>query len=279
MNIHHQLAEVQERFSGTYTLYAEHLGTGEAISFGDVDRPMETASVMKLPILVEALRQCREGNLHLEQLIERQADDEVGGSGLLQHLSAGLRLPLRDVLTLMIIVSDNIATNMALRLIGIDAVNRLCRELELHHTTIYRDIRFDRPDPLAVSTPHDIVTLLKAVYRRTVLDDTWAERALDILGRQQYNTLLTRHMPYDLIDDNEDEPPAVRVLSKSGALTGVRNDAGLVLTPWGDYAIAIMSEGSNDPRFHQDTEALLVLPEASRAVFDYFCSGAKTPTR
>jgi beta-lactamase class A len=271
--IHQQLADIAREFSGDYALYAQHLETSEIIQFGDTTRPRETASVLKLPVLIEALRQCQEGDHQLTDLLVYEAEDEVEGSGVMQHLSRGIHLPLRDVLTLMIIVSDNVATNITLRTVGIDRVNALCANLGLQATQVVRKISFDAKEgrPLGLSSPCDLVTLLTKLYRGEILAEPYRRIAFDILSRQQYQTLLTRYLPYELISDEEEEPPLVRVLSKSGSLTGIRNDAGLVLTPWGDYAIAIMSERSRDRRFHPDTEAHVVLPKASRAVFDYFC--------
>lgn len=274
MDIEMRLADIASRFSGHFVLAAEHLTTGETIRLGDVDGPMETASVMKVPVLLEALRQCQRGELDLRAPLTPEAEDFVEGSGLLQHLTPDLALPLQDVLTFMIIVSDNIATNMVLRQVGIEAVNRLCRELGLQTTTVHRKLAFDAPDPLGTTTASEMVSLLIALHRGQVLDPKHTALALDMLGRQQYQWILTRYLPYELLDDNGEDPPRVRVLSKSGSLTGIRNDVGLVLTPWGDYALAIFSERSRDERFHVDTEAQVLLPEASRAVFDYFCPEA-----
>lgn len=270
MDIMEKLSDIQHQFSGRYALYAEHLKTGEKIQFGPVTEPMETASVLKVPVLVEALRQCHRGQLSLTQDHEYREEDFVEGSGILQNLSFGLRLSLHDVLTLMITVSDNIATNMALRIVGIDQVNSTCRDLGLKHTEVCRRIDFSLEGPLGLSTAQELVQLFKGIYAATALDSDSRTIAIDILEKQQYNTLLTRQMPYDLLTDNDEVPPKVVIASKSGSLTGIRNDAGLVMTPWGDYAIAVMSEGSSDHRFHVDTEAHVVLPQAARAVFDHF---------
>ncbi|AEW05746.1 beta-lactamase [Sulfobacillus acidophilus DSM 10332] len=270
-----ELMAVQREFSGRYAVYAEHLGTGETVSFGDVQTAWETASVMKLPILTEALRQCQEGVHALTEPVEYRRDDGVPGSGVLQYLTPGVTLPFKDVLTLMVIVSDNVATNMVLRTIGIEAVNQTCHDMGLMQTRVMRRIDFSSPDPLGLSSPFDLVQLLKSLYFNTVLDSRHAGIAVEILRHQQYQTLLTRYLPYDLLDDNDREIPIVTVASKSGSLTGIRNDAGLVISPWGDYAVAIMSEASKDRRFHVDTEAFQVLPRVSRAIFDYFIPEAE----
>lgn len=270
MTIQEQLGAVQEQFSGEFAVYAEHLETGEVIAFGAVEEPHLTASVMKLPVLVEALSQCHQGIHRLDELLEYRADDFVPGSGVLKDLTAGLRLPFRDALMLMMTISDNLATNMVLRTVGIDQVNRLCREWGLTQTVVHRKIAFDQPGPLAFTTPVDLVQLLKGIYHETMLDPQSSAIAMDMLARQEYNTLLTRQMPYELLEGTDDEAPLVKVLSKSGWDVGVVNDAGLVMTPWGDYAIAIMSEHCQDHRFHVDQEAHVLLPYAARAVFDHF---------
>lgn len=270
MSLEEQLAAIQERFSGEFAVYAEHLDSGEVIAFGAVDRPHLTASVMKLPVLVEALRQCRAGIHRLDEPIASRLEDVVPGAGVLQTFIPPICLPLHDLLTLMMTISDNLATNMVLRTVGIGQVNACCQELGLTHTVVNRKIAFDDPGPLAFTTPVDLVKLLKGIFDHTMLDPELAAVAMDILGHQQHNTLLTRQMPYELLNDDSDEPPRVKVLSKSGWDTGVTNDAGLVLTSWGNYAIAIMSENCQDLRFHVDNEAQVVLPYVTRAIFDHF---------
>jgi beta-lactamase class A len=277
VTIQEQLSRIQNEFSGRYALFAEHLGTGEIVQFGTMV-PMETASTIKLPILVETLRQVEQGALSLETPVTLEHSDMVEGSGVLQALSPGLTLALRDVLTLMITVSDNVATNMVLRIIGLSSVNYAMQALGLRDTEIKKRIDFTLPGPLGLSTPYDLVLLLKGIHQRTLISSKASEVMYAILRQQQYNTLLTRYLPYDLLNSDTDDAP-VRIASKSGSLRGVRNDAGLINTPWGDVALAIMSEGAEDLRFHTDNEAMVVLPHASRAIFDYFITAKRPLTK
>ncbi len=272
-DIHGRLRQIQNEFSGRYSLYAEHLGTQEVIQFGTTE-PMETASTIKLPILVEALRQVELGQLSLVQPVTLGAADMVGGSGVLQSLSTGIALPLHDVLTLMIAISDNVATNMTLRIIGLSSVNQCMAALGLRDTEIKKRIDFALPGPLGLSTPSDLARLLKGIYHGTLINARASEVMRTILATQQYNTILTRYLPYELLNSDDDQPP-VRVASKSGSLSGVRNDAGLITSPWGDYVIVIMSEAAEDLRFHPDNEAMVILPKVSREIFDYFIPEAQ----
>lgn len=260
--------EIDAEFSGRWVLYAEHLASGEVFRWGET-RPMETASSIKLVVLAAALDAVAKGAWSLADLIAVAADDWVEGSGVLQHCTVGTRLSLKDLLTLMIIVSDNVATNTVLRLIGLESVNALAEREGLSQTRIVKRIDFDRPGPIGLSTPGDLARLLTRIHRRQLITAEMSALMWDILIRQQYNTLITRTLPYALLN-GDPEPAPVTVGSKSGSLSGVRNDAGLVVTPWGDYVIAIMSEGCRDLRFHPDNEAMVVLPRASRAVFDHF---------
>jgi beta-lactamase class A len=265
-----RLADVARRFSGRFALYAKHLDTGEEIVFGDPE-PMETASAIKLPILAEVFRQAHTGRLSLDDPLTLNAQDQVTGSGVLQNLTLGTRLSLRDVAMLMITVSDNTATNMVLRTVGLDAVNRSLAEWGFTETRVVKPIDWNLPPPIGLSTPRDLAGLLERIHLRTLVSTDASEAMWDILLRQEYKTLLTRLLPDNLLAEGDDgAPPAVIIGSKSGSVTGVRNDAGLVVSPWGAYVVAIMSEGCTDERFHIDNEAQVVLPEATRAVFDHF---------
>ncbi len=266
---------IAHQFSGQFVVYAEHMATGEVIEYG-IPHPMETASVIKLPIMITAMKQVEEGTLSLDQLVTMESSDIVAGSGVLQNLSEGLRLSLRDVMMLMITVSDNTATNMVVRLVGLEPINAFMAALGAHDTVIKKPIDFTLPPPIGLSTPKDLVTLLRGIYHRTLVSAKASEWMWDVLTRQQYNTVLARSLPYHLLEEGDDEPATIVIGSKSGSVEGVRNDAGIFTTPWGDYAVAIMSEGCQDLRFHVDNEAHRILPAVSRAVLEHFAPKALT---
>lgn len=268
-NLRDTFDTIAQQFSGQFVVYAEHLETGETVEYG-VAHPMETASVIKLPIMITALHQVEQGVLDLDQAVTMEPSDLVSGSGILQNLSLGLQLSLRDVIMLMITISDNTATNMVVRLIGLEPINALMATLGAHDTVIKKPIDFTLPPPIGLSTPKDLVTLLKGIYHRTSVSKTASEWMWDVLTRQQYNTVLSRALPYSLLEEPEDGPATIVIGSKSGSVEGVRNDAGIVTTPWGDYALAIMSEGCQDLRFHVDNEAQRILPAVSRAILGHF---------
>ena len=109
-------------FQGTVRLYAKNLATGETYGIGENEK-VRTASTIKLPIMAAAFREVAAGRASWDETITLREEDKVTGSGVLREFSSGLKLPLRDVVRMMIVVSDNTATNMVIERITADAVN------------------------------------------------------------------------------------------------------------------------------------------------------------
>ncbi len=120
---------------------------------------MQTASVIKLAILYEALEQLRQGKMHWEDQITLNKADQVPGSGVLLFLDTPLPLTLKDVLTMMIVMSDNTAANLAMDKIGIPNVNRRLEMLGLKDTYLYKKVF--TPNPPGWCQPHQHQLLLR----------------------------------------------------------------------------------------------------------------------
>ena len=110
------------------SLYAKDLATGREIAIR-ADEPMNTASVVKLAIMVLAYRDAEAGRLDLEARRPLQPEDFRGGSGVLQQFGAGLQPTYRDLVTQMIVTSDNTATDIMIGTVGLDRVNRMLDSL------------------------------------------------------------------------------------------------------------------------------------------------------
>lgn len=265
------IAQVAQSFSGRISLYAEHMETHEVIRF-QPSLLMETASVIKLPVLAATMQQIEERHLDLAMDLVLQEEDFVEGSGVVQNLTPGLSLSLHDALMLMITVSDNTATNMVLRLVGLDTVNAAMQAWSFPHIQIFKRIDFAVPGPIGLARADELSALLKRLHDRTLVSPWACDVMWDILTRQQYNTLMTRDLPYALLAEESGQPAPVQIGSKSGSLEGIRNDVGIVQSPWGDYTVALLSDGCHDLRFHIDNEAQRILPRLTRLVFDHFIS-------
>lgn len=244
--------------------------------------PYRAASVIKLPILCEVFRQARAGKLDMRALVELREDEQVTGSGVLKDMTPGVRIPVRDLAVLMITVSDNTATNLLIDLVGgPGAVNALSQELGLNHTTLSGKLQIpperyselQRRGVRTTTSPADMVRLLELVYRGPFPgladEDRWA--ILDILTRQQHLPSIGRYLPFDPDSVEDGEPVGAVVGSKSGSIRGVRHDVGIVWTPQGAYAVALMSRDGKDLRFHPENEAEVLLGRAGLIVYRYFC--------
>jgi beta-lactamase class A len=232
---------VIDGFPGSVSFYAKNLDTGETYSIGG-DTKVRTASTIKLPIMVTIFHTVAEGHAKWDEMLELRKDDKVSGSGVARELSDGVRLPIRDLVHLMIVVSDNTATNLLLDRFGGDSVNAYMEHLGLKDTRSLRKIVAAGTAPsgvsqagrreentqygIGVTTPHEMVMLLEKLERGEMVSAAASREMIEILKRQQYKDGIGRHVGFP-------------VASKSGALERLRSDVGIVYAPGNRIAIAI----------------------------------------
>ena len=202
-----------------------------------------SASTRKIAIMMAALKAVNEGRLSLDQPVPIQAKYQNNNSGCFQHLQPGFVLPLRDHLTMMIIVSDNTCTGTVADLVGLDTVNALCQSIGMTGTAHRHGIppgNLDRNHPVDASnatTPNDVGLLLELILRGTNDEEAAASLGcttelcrlgLDILLWQKLNTRLPSMLPGQ-----------ARVAHKTG--TGARNynDAGIIFQ--GDTPLCVLT--------------------------------------
>ncbi|MBZ5551471.1 MAG: class A beta-lactamase-related serine hydrolase [Acidobacteriia bacterium] len=276
-----QLQQIINGSKGNVALAAKNLRTGELIEI-NAREEVQTASVIKLPIMVEAFYQAQEGRTPLDSLLLLDKANLVQGSGILQDLSDGLILPLRDALTLMIALSDNTATNMVIDSVGIDAVNSRMERLGLVHTRLFKKVFLPPPKPseeqkkfgLGVTTPADMLKLLEMLARGDLVDKASSEAMISILKKQRDRDQIPRYISYDDLGENAS---GIQVANKTGALDRVRNDVGLVFTRRGTYLMAIFTWNSADARWTPDNAATLTIAQLARVLFEHFEKAGATP--
>jgi beta-lactamase class A len=268
-----EIEAIASAFSGTIGVWGRRLPDGETVAVRP-DEPFETASAIKTLIMAAALRRVSEGRDALSAPLAFDESHYVLGSGILRELTPGLRLTLRDVLVLMIAVSDNIATNMLLdRVGGVDAVNAEAARLGMASTRLLARLDFEsgaNDEGFGRSTPQDMGRLYALLHAGRCVGEAEDGAMIDILLRQQVNTALTRDLPYALVAPPHvrGARPPLRIASKSGSWEGCRCDCGIFYGPRGDYILGVWSKGCKDLRFHVDNEALVLLPKISRLVWD-----------
>jgi beta-lactamase class A len=262
-----QIHNAIQNFPGQVTLYAKNLNTGATYSIRP-DDPVPTASTIKLPIMVELFAEAAEGKLDWNQKIELKEQDKVPGSGILNEFSAGDTFPIRDLMHVMIVMSDNTATNLLLDRIGGDAVNRRMDQLGLKQTAVMRKIMRHNDSTeegrkpgneqwgTGRSSPHDMVVLMEKLYRGQLVDKQSSDEMLTVMKRQR-----------DLQGVGRDMPDTV-VASKSGALDHLRSEVALVYSPRGPIAIAITVQGIPKVDYGVDNAGNLLIATVSQILID-----------
>ncbi|WP_176446625.1 serine hydrolase [Lentibacillus sp. CBA3610] len=200
---------------------------------------MPAASVIKIPIIMEAFRRAQNGDLNLFETISVPADAIVGGSGFLQALSEDVSMTLLDVLTLMVIVSDNTASNLVLKRVGIHSVNTLCRQLQCHDTKIQRyfmDMKAAEDGPENTTTADDMNKFLEEISTPKLLSKKSANHILQIMTHQQLTAKLPAyHTNNELI-----------IANKTGELMDAEHDVGIFRYQDRTVLASVMISGIND---------------------------------
>ena len=240
-------------YAGRAALVVQDADTAETLHTEGADETLPAASIIKLWLLVRGLRAAQVGQTGLGERLSMQAEDRVPGSGVLHDLGAGLALSWLDLLTLMVTVSDNTATNLVIGRLGLPDLQawlaaewpqtRLVGRLQLPPD---QQSEAQRRGERNSTTAAQAADLLGRLYRSELLDAAHTALALGILGRQQYRDVLARHLPRDASGE-----ALYQSLSKSGELRGVHHDAGLLLLPR-PLSVALLSVGGSDPREHPD---------------------------
>lgn len=206
-------------FPGDVGFYFENLATGATASF-QPDRTLLAASVIKLPMMVEAFRQFESGMLNpAEPVVVRDAD-RVPSCGVLTYLHDGLTVTVRDLVTLSIIVSDNTATNLLMDILTIDRVNALLDGLDMPNTRLRRRM-FDRQAAARglqnTICAGEIGALLARLYRGDIVSPDACAQMLQILKDQQLNS----KMPFLFAE-------TIDIAHKTGEDSGISHDVGIV---------------------------------------------------
>jgi beta-lactamase class A len=258
-------AEVAQ-FKGKVNLYAKNLDTGASYDLSG-DTQVATASTIKIAVMVEAFARINEGKAKWtdELLLTKQV--KVGGSGILNEFSDGLRLTLRDGVTLMMIMSDNTATNLVIDVLTADAVNARMASLGLKETRLMRRVfgggeslegkkEENKRFGLGRSTPHEMVMLLEKLERGEVINAAASKEMLDLMKREQGTNGLWR------------EEWRLAKATKSGALDALRSNLGVVYDPRGRIAVSVTCSEMPEPNWTVDNPALLLMSRLSQILVD-----------
>jgi len=278
-----KLSELAAAHHGKVALYATQLNTGKVATL-DADTVVQTASVIKLTLLFEAMEQVRSGKVHWDDPITLKPGDAVSGSGVLLFFDAPQTLTLKDILTMMIIMSDNTATNLAIDKIGLDAVNARIAWMGLKNTHLYKKIGKPAEGPmppdqpkfgLGKTTPREMATVMELIGE-CKLDEPdkpaapLSEKDTAICGvvmkmlRNQYNRdMIPRNL--EKLDKTESGSGTA---SKTGSLNAVRADVAIVAGKTGPMVLSIFTYDNSDTGWTVDNEGEVTIAKMAKAVVD-----------
>lgn len=256
---------------GTVAVAVKHLSRDDkdaAFAYRG-DEPMPTASLIKLAVMVETYRQAEEKKVDLAKSITLAENDKVPGSGILTpHFSAGMSLSLRDAVRLMMVYSDNTATNLVLDQIGLkstaDSMEKLGFPNTKIHAKVFRRETSAFPERskkfgLGSTTSNEMVGLLAKIHGKQVVSAAACEAMLDHLRACDDRTMLPALLP-----------DGVKVAHKTGAVSAIRTDAGVIESRAGPIAICVLTAENSDQRWTDDNAAKVLGAKIARAAYDYF---------
>jgi D-alanyl-D-alanine carboxypeptidase (penicillin-binding protein 5/6) len=264
-----------EAHHGDVGLAVKHLKTGESYEY-KADRPMPTASLIKLPVMIATYEAVDKEKLSLNELIELKKADQVPGSGILtSHFSPGTKISLRDAIHLMIVYSDNTATNLVLDKLGLPATNECmerlgCTDTKINSKVFRADtsIAKDRSKQfgLGSTTARDMVKLCEMLHDRKLVNEKASKQMMDHLYANDDKLKVPRLLP-----------PGTKVAHKTGSVNSSRTDAGIIDTPSGPIAYCILTNKNKDQRWTDDNEGDRFCAEIGAKIYKYFNTKDKAP--
>ncbi|WP_312203602.1 serine hydrolase [Anaerospora hongkongensis] len=232
-DIHAKLHAQLASFPGRCGLVIVNLANGEKWEYCP-ETCFAAASMIKLPLMYEVMRQAAAGLLSLDEYLTVTSEIQTGGAGILGELLPGLQLTIRELVTLMIILSDNTATNMLIDRIGMDSVNNTAAALGLQSTILRRrmmDFEAAARGEENMTSAADLAQLFAHIYHPQLLSKEYGALMLDILKRQQVRDKLPFYLPEE-----------IKIAHKTGTLPGVEHDGGILFLS-APYIICVLTDG------------------------------------
>src|SRR5581483_6573051 len=294
-NLQQKIEAMAAHHHGKVALYAINMKTGATVAINP-DRPVATASVIKLPIMVEAYAQVKAGKRRLTDKVTLTKENQVPGSGVLTFLQPGLELTLQDAIVLMMTVSDNTGTNMVIDQVGIPSVNARMNSMGLKNTYLYKKVYKPAegqlpPDSkqfgLGKTTAREMAEVMESVEGcatsakpptsapadwNGISDSALCRQMIGIMRNQQYRNMIPHYL--EVVDTSE-TPSAIA--DKIGMLDDVRNDVALIESKSGPIVISAFTYDNKDQSWNAENEAELLIARMSKAIVDAWApAGLKT---
>lgn len=277
-----KVEEALKGFPGKVWIYARNLETGKSFGLREEER-VRTASTIKLPILVAAHAEVKSGKVKWSDVLEVSPKTRAQGAGVLLEMEDGHKISLKEAARLMIVVSDNIATNLVIDHLTCDTINERLAGFGLEKTRslgkiggggrakAFSESWNKRADGstygIGVSTPREMVELLTKLDKGEIVSKEESKEILKVLSRQQYHDGVGRNLK------------GVSLATKPGALDRLRSDVGILSTPKSKVALAITIDDMPSSDWSVDNPAHLMLSRLSNILWEGLSAKADSPSQ
>lgn len=278
MNLGEKIFSIIEGLPYDIGFYVKDLH-GNEIKYNE-NKSFETASCIKVFILIEYFRQVFNKEKSILDYFEYKKEDNISGlnSGILNSFDYGLKLTSKDYVTLMIIYSDNIATNKIIDYLGINNINKTIKELGFKDTYLFNELNLMKYFKFGQTTPYEYAKVYDMLLNNKVINEEVSKNCLEILKKQRYNDMIVKYLPTnDLLFKGTEDSNINFIASKSGSIVwikdemkNIRNDGGIISTKYGNYIISIFISNLDDLRFNFDNKGIELGGKISQIIYKAF---------
>jgi beta-lactamase class A len=269
-----RLAPLAKAHQGNVAIAVKNLETGESY-YLNADEVMPTASLIKLAVMAEVYQQVAEGKIKLSDVVTLRDEDKVPGSGILtEHFSEGATFPLQDAVRLMIVFSDNTATNLVLDKIGIGSTAKRMEAWGFPNTKVHAKVfrgsttsvfpERTKKYGLGSTTAREMVGLLELLHQGKLVSPEASKAMLEHLKKCDDKDKMPRFLP-----------SKTAVAHKTGSIDSARTDAGILYLPGGPVAVCVLTAENKDHSWTPDNAGNLLCARVAKEVFEHFTAKPK----
>ncbi|TPG86894.1 serine hydrolase [Brevibacillus laterosporus] len=259
-----QMLEVTEKAGGEWAIYIEDLSTNESFMHQE-KQPFYAASLIKVPIMSTVFQAVHEGCFSFEDTITLRAEDLVGGAGVLQHLTPGTPITICDLVMLMIIQSDNSATNILIDLVGEENIRSMLHNTNMSNSLFYNKLMVipAKLEGTNTITAEDMAKHFRLLATGKIISYDASLKMLSILKKQQVRDAI----PYTFPDPDPTiigGLPLWELANKTGSVTDLQHDVGILYVGQHAILLAFLSRGLDNNSARQ------TIAKLGKMVFDQY---------
>lgn len=253
-------------FEGKVAIYYDDL-KGNVLKINEKDK-YNAASCIKIFILIELFNQIVNGTIDRKAQLTYLEKHDVDGSGVMRYLTKGIKLPVIDIATLMMIISDNVATNILIELLGIDSINKAIENIGCKDTKLYSEFKSVDDETFSETTAYDYCLVWKKLNNNELFSEEITKEIINIIKNQKYHEMVGDGI--DKIFKQVENPLVNYIVSKSGKYLSIRNDGGIVSTKYGNYILVILIKDFEDENYMNDELPYNLGRKISNIIFNEF---------